>query len=64
MSHGDSVSEMPLGFEISGANRRCNYATIANDKLKIYGVQFHPEVVHTLEGKTINKKFCKRHCWL
>ena len=51
MSHGDKVSSLPDGFDLIAESDNCPIAAIQNTKLKIYGVQFHPEVVHTPEGK-------------
>tara|TARA_B100000686_G_scaffold72987_1_gene78728 strand:- start:20402 stop:21997 length:1596 start_codon:yes stop_codon:yes gene_type:complete len=59
MSHGDVVSEIPTGFEVIAKTEGADFAAIANKKLKIYGVQFHPEVIHTLEGKKLIKNFVK-----
>ena len=59
MSHGDSVSEMPIGFDVIAQTEGANYATIANEGLRIYGVQFHPEVVHTVEGKQLIRNYVK-----
>ncbi|HLI96244.1 MAG TPA: glutamine-hydrolyzing GMP synthase, partial [Candidatus Baltobacteraceae bacterium] len=60
MSHGDSVVRMPEGFKKAGSTARCAVAAMANDERKIYGVQFHPEVVHTEFGKQIINNFLHR----
>ena len=56
MSHGDEVVNIPSGFEII-AKSEDNIAAIANTKKKIYGLQFHPEVNHTLKGKEFIRNF-------
>ncbi len=60
MSHGDSVVELPPGFESLGSTPRCNVAAMGNAQRRIYGVQFHPEVVHTHAGKTVLANFLHR----
>jgi len=60
MSHGDSVIELPQGFEVLGSTPRCAVAAMGESKRKIYGVQFHPEVVHTQAGTTILANFLHR----
>jgi GMP synthase (glutamine-hydrolysing) len=57
MSHRDSVSAVPDGFEITGRTRTCEIAAIANPGKRLYGVQFHPEVVHTRHGRQILSNF-------
>ena len=57
MSHGDRVSKIPQGFEIIGKSGNAPYAAIADVKRQFYGVQFHPEVVHTVNGAKILKNF-------
>ena len=59
MSHGDTVSEIPAGFEVIAKTAGSDFAAIANEERKIYGVQFHPEVIHTIEGKKLIKNFVK-----
>ena len=57
MSHGDSVRIMPSGFHVIAATDTCPYAAIADEKRGFYGVQFHPEVVHTPDGTRILQNF-------
>ena len=56
MSHGDEVVKVPKGFEIIARSDN-NIAAIAHEKKKIYGLQFHPEVIHTLKGKQLIRNF-------
>lgn len=58
MSHGDKVTNLPEGFSIVAATEGAPCAIIANDAHKFYGVQFHPEVVHTPDGKALLENFC------
>ena len=57
MSHGDKVTALPDGFSIIASNASTPIAAIGNQEKKYYGVQFHPEVTHTKQGKSILKKF-------
>ncbi|MFX1258111.1 MAG: glutamine-hydrolyzing GMP synthase [Promethearchaeota archaeon] len=60
MSHGDQIITMPEGFEILAKTKTCPIAACYNKKKKIYGVQFHPEVVHTMKGNVILENFINR----
>jgi GMP synthase (glutamine-hydrolysing) len=60
MSHGDSVVKLPEGFAALASTQRCNVAAMGNPQRKIYGVQFHPEVVHTQYGRTVLRNFLQR----
>ncbi len=57
MSHGDKVVKIPAGFSETASSHNCNFAAVENISKKFYGVQFHPEVVHTLEGNAVLKNF-------
>jgi GMP synthase (glutamine-hydrolysing) len=57
MSHGDKVVSLPDGFSVIASSKNADYAAIENKKKKIYGVQFHPEVYHTVNGKKVLKNF-------
>ncbi len=57
MSHGDHISKIPKGFVVIARTPKARYAAIADKKRKIYGVQFHPEVVHSIEGQKIIENF-------
>jgi GMP synthase (glutamine-hydrolysing) len=57
MSHGDSVVSLPDGYRALASTARCHIAAMGNVKKKIYGVQFHPEVVHTEYGRTVLENF-------
>ena len=56
MSHQDAVTKLPKGFKIVASTKNSKF-TIIENKIKIYGVQFHPEVTHTENGKEIFKNF-------
>ncbi len=53
MSHGDYLTEIPNGFKVIGESDHSPICAISNDAKRIYGLQFHPEVAHTEEGKKI-----------
>lgn len=57
MSHGDHISKIPTGFKVIANTPKAPFAAIADEKNKIYGVQFHPEVVHSIDGKKIIENF-------
>ena len=57
MSHGDRVTKLPEGFKVVGSSNNAPFAAIADDNRKFYGLQFHPEVVHTPDGTQIIKNF-------
>jgi GMP synthase (glutamine-hydrolysing) len=57
MSHGDRLEKVPPGFVITGSTANTQAATIENRGRKFYGVQFHPEVIHTREGRKILANF-------
>ncbi len=62
MSHGDAVSKVPQGFEVTAFTRDCPVAAMSHPARKLYGVQFHPEVKHTPLGDEILKNFLFRIC--
>lgn len=64
MSHTDHISVLPEGFKVVGSSDNCSNAAMANDKLKMYGVQFHPEVRHTQYGQKMLENFLYRICGL
>jgi len=57
MSHGDRVTAIPEGFEVIATSEGAPFAAIADETRRIYGVQFHPEVMHTPRGAMILKNF-------
>jgi GMP synthase (glutamine-hydrolysing) len=57
MSHGDRVEKMPPGFVVTGKTANTGVAAIESAERKFYGVQFHPEVIHTHQGKAILANF-------
>ena len=62
MSHGDKVETMPAGFETVAQSDNCPFAAMQNPAKKIYGVQFHPEVVHTPTGAKMLGNFAIKIC--
>ena len=62
MSHGDKVTALPSGFKVMASNAASPIAAMANETHKFYGVQFHPEVTHTLQGKAIIERFVHDIC--
>ncbi|GLS82904.1 glutamine-hydrolyzing GMP synthase [Paraferrimonas haliotis] len=62
MSHGDKVSEIPAGFTKVAATESCQFAAMANEDKHFYGVQFHPEVTHTRQGKRMLEHFVLDIC--
>lgn len=62
MSHGDKVTSLPHGFEVIGSTLNAPYAAIANFEKQFYGLQFHPEVTHTKQGKRILEHFALDIC--
>jgi GMP synthase (glutamine-hydrolysing) len=62
MSHGDSVTHLPKGFELLAHTDNTSCAAIANHERKLYGVQFHPEVVHSVGGMALIRNFVYHIC--
>ncbi len=62
MSHQDAVTRLPKGFSIISSTKNSKLAIIENKKKKIYGIQFHPEVTHTDNGRQIFKNFLFTIC--
>ena len=62
MSHGDQVMELPPGFSAIASTSNCPIAVMGDDDRQMFGLQFHPEVVHTPDGKTILKNFLYNIC--
>lgn len=62
MSHGDKVDTIPEGFSTLASTNNTEFAAISNIEKKLYGIQFHPEVVHSEEGTTIIHNFTKNIC--
>jgi len=62
MSHGDKVTALPAGFKVMASNAATPIAAMADEARRFYGVQFHPEVTHTLQGKHILNRFVRDLC--
>ncbi|MEG6509978.1 glutamine-hydrolyzing GMP synthase [Methyloligella sp. 2.7D] len=60
MSHGDRVTQLPDGFRTIATSEGAPFAAIANESRKMYGVQFHPEVVHTPRGAELIANFVQK----
>jgi GMP synthase (glutamine-hydrolysing) len=59
MSHGDHVVAVPPGFKVIGSSDNAPLAAMANETRRFYGLQFHPEVTHTLQGGEILRRFVR-----
>ena len=57
MSHADQVSKLPKNFRVIASSQNSKFAMVENQYKKFYGVQFHPEVTHTENGKIIISNF-------
>ncbi|HEX8950480.1 MAG TPA: glutamine-hydrolyzing GMP synthase [Polyangia bacterium] len=64
MSHGDRVESVPHGFSLIGETPNAPNAAVADEKRRIYGIQFHPEVAHTPRGGELLSNFLYRVCGL
>jgi GMP synthase (glutamine-hydrolysing) len=62
MSHGDRVVELPPGFKLMASTDSCPIAGMADEQRRFYGVQFHPEVTHTMQGQAILARFVREIC--
>ncbi|KAL4065015.1 hypothetical protein V8B97DRAFT_1985030 [Scleroderma yunnanense] len=62
MSHGDQLQSLPPNFHIIGRTDTAPFAAIAHDSKPIYGIQFHPEVTHSLRGKEVIARFVLNIC--
>ena len=62
MSHGDKVLHLPDNFHTTATSPNSEFAAVANTEKNLYGIQFHPEVVHTEEGTKILQNFCREIC--
>lgn len=62
MSHGDKVTRLPQGFQITGVTPTCPIAAMSDESRRFYGVQFHPEVTHTKSGLELLTNFVVSIC--
>jgi GMP synthase (glutamine-hydrolysing) len=62
MSHGDTISSLPDDFDVIASTSSVDIAAYKVKNKDIYGIQFHPEVTHTLEGKTVLRNFVVHIC--
>ena len=62
MSHGDTISSLPEDFDVIASTSSVDIAAYKVKEKDIYGIQFHPEVTHTLEGKTVLRNFVVHIC--
>ncbi|MGB5247491.1 MAG: glutamine-hydrolyzing GMP synthase [Woeseia sp.] len=62
MSHGDRVEKLPDGFVATGRSSNSPFAAMEHRQRRYYGVQFHPEVTHTLQGQMIIERFVREIC--
>jgi GMP synthase (glutamine-hydrolysing) len=60
MSHGDRVTQLPAGFKVVAVSKGAPFAAIADEKRRLYAVQFHPEVAHTPRGSALIGNFVRR----
>ena len=62
MSHGDKVTNLPEGFKVMASTPNCPIAGMADEARRFYGVQFHPEVTHTVQGRAMLERFVLDIC--
>jgi GMP synthase (glutamine-hydrolysing) len=62
MSHGDKVTALPDGFKVMASNDATPIAGMADEARRFYGVQFHPEVTHTVQGSALLTRFVRGIC--
>ena len=62
MSHGDKVTALPPGFKLMASTPSCPIAGMADESRGYYGVQFHPEVTHTVQGRALLERFVLQIC--
>jgi GMP synthase (glutamine-hydrolysing) len=62
MSHGDVVQTLPDGFEVLATTPDCEHAAVCHAERQVYGLQFHPEVVHTRHGERLLRNFVRQIC--
>ena len=62
MSHGDKVSALPPGFKLMASTPSCPIAGMADETRHFYGLQFHPEVTHTVQGRALLERFVLGIC--
>jgi len=64
MSHGDHVARIPDGFRALASSASCEFAAVVDEQRRLFGVQFHPEVTHTVRGRELIENFVWRVCGL
>ena len=62
MSHGDKVTQLPADFSITASTPSCPIAAMSCEAKRFYGMQFHPEVTHTLQGEALLRRFVREIC--